>query len=53
MHIAKALYALINVAPFKDEVSAMKGIKTRVEFLGKAYAAGSKAFEDSDTVKKK
>jgi arginyl-tRNA synthetase len=46
MHIAKALYALINLSPFKDEVTKVKGIKNRVEFLGKAYAAGSKAFED-------
>jgi arginyl-tRNA synthetase len=28
------------------------GIKNRVEFLGKAYAAGSKAFEESDEMKK-
>lgn len=46
MHIAKALYALLNVSPFKDEVTKVKGIKNRVEFLGKAYAAGSKLFED-------
>jgi len=52
MHIAKALYALLNVSPFKDEVGKVTGIKNRVEFLGKAYAVGSKAFEDSDDVKK-
>jgi len=56
MHIAKALYALLNVSPFKDEVHTISGIKTRVEFLGKAYAAGSKAFENppagGDEVKK-
>ncbi|HUD19773.1 MAG TPA: arginine--tRNA ligase [Patescibacteria group bacterium] len=46
MHIAKALYALLNVSPFKTEVTSVRGIKNRVEFLGKAYAAGSKAFED-------
>ncbi len=52
MHIAKALYALLNVSPFKEEVSKVTGIKNRVEFLGKAYAAGSKAFEESEDVKK-
>jgi arginyl-tRNA synthetase len=52
MHIAKALYALINVSPFKDKVTNVTGIKNRVEFLGKAYAAGSKAFEESENAKK-
>jgi arginyl-tRNA synthetase len=52
MHIAKALYALLNVSPYKDDVRGVEGIKNRVEFLGKAYAAGSAAFEESDEVKK-
>ena len=52
MHIAKALYALLNVSSFNQEVGKVTGIKNRVEFLGKAYAAGSKAFEESDDVKK-
>ncbi len=48
MHIAKALYALLEVAPYKDEVTSVTGVKARVEFLGKAYAAGSKAFEEDE-----
>jgi len=48
MHIAKALYALLEVAPFKDDVLTVTGVKPRVEFLGKAYAAGSKAFEEDE-----
>jgi arginyl-tRNA synthetase len=52
MHIAKALYALIELSPYKDQVASIEGIHERVEFLGKAYAAGSKAFEDSDDAKK-
>lgn len=52
MHIAKALYALVELSPFKDKVQTVKGTKARVEFLGKAYAAGSKAFEESDEAKK-
>ncbi len=46
MHIAKALYALLEVSPYKDDVDNIVGVKERTEFLGKAYAAGSKAFED-------
>jgi arginyl-tRNA synthetase len=53
MHIAKALYALLNVSPFKDDVHKVTGIKNRVEFLGKAYAAGSKAFEEDKIVQEK
>ena len=48
MHIAKALYALMDLSAISDQLSAVrkKDIKSKVEFLGKAYAAGSKAFED-------
>lgn len=53
MHIAKALYALLNVSPFKDEVHTVMGVKNRVEFLGKAYAAGSKAFEEDEKAKER
>lgn len=48
MHIAKAMYALLELSPFKDDVDNVKGIKARVEFLGKAYAAGSSAFEEDE-----
>lgn len=48
MHIAKALYALLELEPYKNEVRTVKGVKPRVEFLGKAYAAGSKAFEEDE-----
>ncbi len=51
MHIAKALYALLELAPYKDEVDTVKGVKARVEFLGKAYAAGSTAFEEDEKAK--
>jgi arginyl-tRNA synthetase len=46
MHIAKALYALLELSPYKEEVQSVTGVQARVEFLGRAYAAGSKAFED-------
>jgi len=52
MHIAKALYALTTLAPYKDQVRSVSGIHERVEFLGKAYAAGSKAYEEDETAKK-
>jgi arginyl-tRNA synthetase len=48
MHIAKALYALLELSPYKEDVHGVEGIKSRVEFLGKAYAAGSKAFEEDE-----
>ncbi len=51
MHIAKALYALLELSPYKEDVDNVSGINDRVEFLGKAYAAGSKAFEDDEQAK--
>ena len=51
MHIAKAIYALLHTSPFKDQVKKVKKIQDRIELLGKAYAAGSKAFEEDETAK--
>lgn len=55
MHIAKCLYAILHISGIKDEMSKIKyekGIKVKVDFLGKAYAAGSAAYEESDEAKK-
>jgi len=53
MHIAKALYALMKLTAFSSELSDVekKEIHQKVEFLGKAYAAGSKAFEEDAVAK--
>lgn len=51
MHIAKAIYALLHISPFKDDVSKVKGVHERVEFLGKAYTVGSLAFEENGEAK--
>ncbi|MDP3998904.1 MAG: arginine--tRNA ligase [bacterium] len=48
MHIAKAIYALLHVAPLKDDVLKVKSVPKRVEFLGKAYTVGSLAFEEDE-----
>lgn len=52
MHIAKAIYELLHIAPFNEEVSKAEGIHERVEFLGKAYSAGSYAFEEDEEAQK-
>lgn len=53
MHIAKCLWGVLSkkykVESIKDE---LKAIDDKVAFLGKAYAAGSKAFEESEEAKK-
>jgi len=46
LHIAKALWG-INKLGFSDP----KDVKSRAEFLGKAYAVGSKAYEESESAK--
>jgi len=51
MHIAKCLWAMINI-PECDPASVRgKEIHERVEFLGKAYAAGSTKYEADEAVK--
>lgn len=52
MHIAKAIYALLHISPFKDEVNKVKGVHERIDLLGKAYTAGSRAFEEDEDAKK-
>ena len=52
MHIAKALYALLQNPEFKIQNSELKTLEKKVEFLGKAYATGSKAFEENDETKR-
>ena len=51
MHIAKCLWAMTNIPEFDPSSVRGKEIHERVEFLGKAYAAGSARYEADDTVK--
>ncbi len=51
MHIAKAMYGIIDIPGNKDKLDSLKEVHERVEFLGKAYAAGSKAYEEDDKAK--
>jgi arginyl-tRNA synthetase len=51
MHIAKCIYGILNNSEFSIE-SVGGGVEERVEFLGKAYVAGSKAFEEDENAKK-
>ncbi|MDP1721610.1 MAG: arginine--tRNA ligase [Candidatus Gottesmanbacteria bacterium] len=52
MHIAKCLYSLLH-EPHQTQMTHVThaSIPEKVEFLGKAYAAGSKAFEDDPAAK--
>lgn len=52
MHIAKCLWGINDL---KDEYEHAQHapLRERIAFLGKAYAHGSKAFEDSEEVKEK
>lgn len=53
MHIAKAMYALLDVSPYKEQIDNLTGVRERVTFLGKAYAAGSQAYESDEKAKQK
>jgi len=51
MHIAKCLWAMTNLAECDPGSVRGKEIHERVEFLGKAYAAGSTRYEADEEVK--
>lgn len=50
MHVAKALWGIYD---WRDQFEAMQGapLRERVEFLGKAYAHGAAAYEESEEKK--
>jgi arginyl-tRNA synthetase len=52
MHIAKCLYGILQYEDGKAYISKINDIEERVAFLGKAYAAGSKAYEEDEIPKK-
>lgn len=51
MHIAKCLWAMTKLPAYDPASVRGKEIHERVEFLGKAYAAGSTQYEENDGVK--
>ncbi len=58
LHIAKCLYGILKITnsklqiPNKFQIPKFKTIDERVKFLGEAYAAGHKAYEESAEAKK-
>ncbi|MBU1085696.1 arginine--tRNA ligase [Patescibacteria group bacterium] len=51
LHIAKAIWGILSISKEYDLVKT-KSIFERIEFLGKAYAKGSQAYEDDEGAKK-
>lgn len=52
MHIAKCLWAMLHLPEFDHTAVQNSDIHAKVEFLGKAYAAGSTRYETDDAVKR-
>lgn len=54
MHIAKCLYALLRIDHISNQIAEIResDVKSKIDFLGKAYAAGSGKYEENDEVKK-
>ena len=48
MHIAKCLWGISQIRNYKSEIRNLKTIAEKVKWLGEAYAAGAKAFEESE-----
>jgi len=52
MHIAKCLYSIFHNSHWPHATHwSQKSLEEKVEFLGKAYAAGSKAFDDDPSAR--
>lgn len=52
MHIAKCLWGVLHTEGFTLNSYSKKSIIEKVEFLGKAYVKGNKAYEESEESKK-
>ncbi len=48
LHIAKCLYGVINS---KTDIKKIKSLQEKIEFIGKMYSTGTKAYEDDEKVK--
>ena len=49
LHIAKCLYIAMGM---ESKVKKLKTLKEKVEFIGRAYSEGTKAYEDDEKIKK-
>jgi len=50
LHIAKCLYGIMNS---KTDIKKIKSLQEKIEFIGKMYSYGTKAYEDDEKVKQK
>ncbi len=50
LHIAKCLYGIINS---KTDIKKIKSLQEKIEFIGKMYSSGTKAYEDDEKAKQK
>ncbi|MFC1711680.1 arginine--tRNA ligase [Patescibacteria group bacterium] len=52
MHIAKAIYGLLNTSDLDKQISNLKTLDEKTEFLAKAYVKGNKDYEEDEKAKK-
>ena len=52
LHIAKALYTLLHIPNLKSQISILKTIQQKTDFLAQAYVSGNKAYEEDEDAKK-
>lgn len=53
LHIAKALYGIIQITDYKLQMTNLKTISDKVHFLADAYVAGNTAYEETKEGKEK
>ena len=53
MHVAKAIWGILQISNLKSQISNLdeKTLEDKAKFLGKAYAFGSKAYEEDNAAK--
>ncbi len=51
LHIAKCLWAMKEIKDLEVKINQFKTINEKVDFLGKCYVAGNKAYEEDEKAK--
>jgi len=52
LHIAKCLYGIFQTKDYEKYLDKLKTIKEKIDFIGKCYVFGSKAYEEDENAKK-
>jgi len=52
LHIAKCLYGILKTENYKEKLGKLETIEEKMNFIGKCYVKGSKAYKDDEKAQK-